>query len=269
MDRRWQMVLDGLDHASAPFSKGTLVAFRQRVIAQQMDRRLLERTLESAAASGAFGARQLRAALERSPLWGAGRVEDTSKLLGHALRKAVGVIARPQGRGLLEAANEVGAPLVGGASLKAALDWDWDEPPARPPALTSVLDALTAVDPWRDTQPASVEAAPEVPARVAVAHQVCAPDVTMAANGTPSLRQGVADERRIRVEDGERRHGRKRRSLLVDGYQRHVVRDLASRLSIAVGGTPAKAPEASVPEARATDLAGQQRALTEWHRDRA
>ena len=93
------MVLDCLDSERAPFSKGTLVAFRQRLIAQQMDRRLLERTVEIAAASGAFGARQVRAALESSPLWGAGRVEDTYNLLGHALRKAVGVIARQQGRG--------------------------------------------------------------------------------------------------------------------------------------------------------------------------
>ena len=82
MDRRWQMVLDCLDSERAPFSKGTLVAFRQRLLAQQMDRRLLERTVESAAASGAFGARQLRAALESRPLWGAGGVEDTYNLTG-------------------------------------------------------------------------------------------------------------------------------------------------------------------------------------------
>jgi len=268
-DRRWQMVLDCLDSDSAPFSKGTLVAFRQRLIAQQMDRRLLERTLEIAAASGAFGARQLRAALDSSPLWGAGRVEDTYNLLGHALRKAVGVIARQQRRGLPEVANEVGAPIVGGSSLKAALDLDWDEPTARQHALTIVLDALNAVDHGLDTQPASVEAAPEVPASLAVAHQVCAQDVTMAANGTPSLRQGVAEDRRISVEDGEMRHGRKSRSLLVDGYKRHVVRDLDSRLIIAVGVTPANAPEASVTEAIDTDLAAQQRALTELHIDRA
>jgi hypothetical protein len=99
MDRRWQLVLDCLDCDTPPFSKGTLVVFRQRLIAQHLDRRLLERTVELAAASGAFGSRQLRAALDSSPLWGAGRVEDTYNLLGHALRKALGVIARQQGRG--------------------------------------------------------------------------------------------------------------------------------------------------------------------------
>ena len=108
MDRRWQLVLDCHDAETPPFSKGTLVAFRQRLIAQHLDRRLVERTVERAATSGAFGPRQLRAALDSSPLWGAGRVEDTYHLLGHALRKAVGVIARQQGRGLRAVAAEAG-----------------------------------------------------------------------------------------------------------------------------------------------------------------
>src|SRR5919198_4774101 len=125
MDRRWQLVLDGLDCDTPPFSKGTLVSFRHRLLAQQMDRRLLERPLEVAAASGGFGVRQLRAALDSSPLWGAGRVEDTYNLLGHALRKAVGVIARQQGRALPAVANEVGAPLVSGSSLEAAPGMGW------------------------------------------------------------------------------------------------------------------------------------------------
>jgi Transposase domain (DUF772) len=94
MDRRWQLVLDCLECATVPFSKGTLVTFRKLQIAHQLARRLLERTVELAAATKAFGSRNLRAALDSSPLWGAGRVEDTSNLLGHALRKALGVIAR-------------------------------------------------------------------------------------------------------------------------------------------------------------------------------
>src|SRR2546430_10852930 len=88
MDRRWQLVLDCLDSEQAPFSKGTLVAFRQRLIEAQMDRRLIERTIEIASQSQAFGPRALRAALDSSPLWGAGRVEDTYNLVGHALKKS-------------------------------------------------------------------------------------------------------------------------------------------------------------------------------------
>src|SRR5438094_10399846 len=77
MDRRWQLVLDCLDTEQTPFSKGTLVAFRQRLIEAQLDRRLIEQTIEIANQSQGFGPRALRAALDSSPLWGAGRAEDT------------------------------------------------------------------------------------------------------------------------------------------------------------------------------------------------
>jgi hypothetical protein len=53
-----------------------------------------------------FGPRQLRAALDSSPLWGAGRVEDTYNLMGRALRKALSAIARQ--RGLAEISREAG-----------------------------------------------------------------------------------------------------------------------------------------------------------------
>lgn len=105
MDRRWGLVLDCLEVDEAPFSKGTLVNFRRLLIEHELDRRLIERTVEVATQSGAFGPRALRGALDSSPLWGAGRVEDTYNLLGHALKKALGVIARQQGRGLAEVAK--------------------------------------------------------------------------------------------------------------------------------------------------------------------
>ncbi len=272
MDRRWQLVLDCLDVETPPFSKGTFVAFRTRLLEQQLDRRLLERTVELAATTGAFGSRQLRAALDSSPLWGAGRVEDTYNLLGHALRKALGVIARQQGRELAAVARDAGTSLIGGSSLKAALDLDWDDPDARDQALGLVLDALTAVEGWVETHPELLPA-PRLAAQVAdsltIAHQVCEQDVTMSTAGTPTLREGVAPERRISVEDSEMRHGRKSRSLLVDGYKRHIVRDLDSGLIPVVGVTAANAPEASVTESIAEDLAAQGLRVREWHIDRA
>jgi hypothetical protein len=42
------------------------------------------------------------------------------------------------------------------------------------------------------------------------------------------------------------RHGRKSRSTLIDGYKRHVLRDLDSGVVPAVGITPANVPEATV-----------------------
>jgi hypothetical protein len=80
-------------------------------------------------------------------------VEDTYNLLGHALRKALGVIARQQGRGLTEVAVDVQTPLLGGErSLKATLDCNWDDPAERTVALEQVLAALTTVEGWLDQQ---------------------------------------------------------------------------------------------------------------------
>jgi len=77
MDRRWQLVLHCLDTEEPPFSKGTLIAFRKRLSEADMDRRLIERTIEVARETGAFGSGPLRAALDSSPLWRASCIEDT------------------------------------------------------------------------------------------------------------------------------------------------------------------------------------------------
>jgi Transposase DDE domain/Transposase domain (DUF772) len=263
MDRRWQLVLDCLDASRPPFSKGTLVAFRQRLIRQDADRRLIERTVALAERHGGFGSRALRAALDSSPIWGAGRVEDTYNLLGHALRKALGVLARQQGRGLADVASEAGAPILGGPSLKAALDLDWDDPAERTRALVTVLDALSAVERYLD------ESAEASLAALDVARQVREQDVERTAAGAPTVRRGVARERRISIEDAEMRHGRKSRSRRVDGYKRHVLRDLDGGLIRAVGITPANVPEATVTEAIVADLDHQLARLAELHIDRA
>lgn len=88
-------MLDCLDNEAAPFGKGTLVEFRSALISQGLDRRLVERTIELSHRRSGVSPRSLRAALDSSPIWGAGKVEDTDNLLGHALRKALSVIARP------------------------------------------------------------------------------------------------------------------------------------------------------------------------------
>lgn len=91
IDLRWQLVLDRLGCDEPAFGQGTLREFRERMIRHDMDRRLLERTGELAARTGIFDRKKLpkmlRVAIDSSPLEGAGRVEDTINLLGHAARK--------------------------------------------------------------------------------------------------------------------------------------------------------------------------------------
>ena len=65
------------------------------------------------------------------------------------------------------------------------------------------------------------------------------------------------------------RHGRKTRSVLFDGYKRHVLTDLDTGLVTAAGITPANAPEASVTPGIAADLDAAGLRLAELHIDRA
>jgi hypothetical protein len=178
------------------------------------------------------------------------------------------VIARKPGRGLADIAAEANASLVGSSSLKAALDLDWDNPTAREQALVEVLGALEAVERWLETRPVGGEE-PGVRESLMIAQQVRTQDVELAANRPPKLRHKVAKDRRITIEDAHMRHGRKSKHQRIDGYKRHVRRDLESGLIRAVGVTAANAPEASVREAIMADLAEQSVELSELHIDRA
>jgi len=214
MDRRYQLVLDCLDTEEAPFSKGTLVNFRKRLIDAQMDRRLIERTIEIAEQSEAFGSRALRAALDSSPLWGAGRVEDTYNLLGHAIRKMVSVIAAERERELADVAKEAKAELVCESSLKMALDCDWDQSGQKVQALSQVLSMLQMVEQWFQSL-AQEDQLPQAEYYLNVAKQVKMQDVEKGEDGKETLVEGVAKDRRISIEDEQMRHGRKSRRLSV------------------------------------------------------
>ncbi|MBD2212763.1 hypothetical protein H6G27_23225 [Nostoc linckia FACHB-104] len=210
--------MDCIDCENAPFSQATLVRFRSALIIQGLDRRLIERTVELAQQTKGFGSKQLRAALDSSPLWGASKVEDTYNLLGHALKKAIGVIAGQQGRGLAEFAHEIGIDMVACSSLKAALDLNWDDPDQKNLALGIVLDALERFETFVQAQPESIEH-PQVQRALSTARQIEAQDVEVDAHGEIKLRTGVAKERRVSIEDEEMRHGRKSKSQRFDAVR--------------------------------------------------
>ena len=270
MDRRWQLVLDCLDCEQAPFGKGTLVRFRALLIAKSFDRRLIEKTIEMAYSSGEYNSRSLRVALDSSPLWGAARVEDTYNLLGHALRKALEVISQNYQQDLATVATSAGAEVVTGTSLKAALDLDWDDPQARNLALSTILQALNSVESWVEQKTdLDHKTISQVNKSLKDARQIEAQDVEETSDGSPKLRKGVAKNRRISIQDEEMRHGRKSRNKRVDGYKRHVLKDLELQMVRAVGVTPANAPEASVTPDIEEDLNSQQVTIQELQIDRA
>jgi hypothetical protein len=88
-------------------------------------------------------------------------------------------------------------------------------------------------------------------------------------DGGVRIREGVAEDRRISIEDPEMRHGRKSKSKRFDGYKEHIARDLDVPAILACAVTPANRPEEEGAEPLAEDIDRQGFALTEMHIDRA
>jgi hypothetical protein len=249
MAKRWQMVLDGLGAEQPPFSQGTLCRFRMRLMAHNLDKSLLERTVTLAEQPGGLGARLLRAALASTPLFGAGRVEDTLHLLGHALRKAVGLAARALGTSAEALLEEAGLVLVGHSSLKAALDLDWGQPKAREQALRLGLEEVERWQKWVEQPQRLVEEAPPLKDVMDTIAQSVTPDTEADPDGGPGgqrITTHVAADRRISIEDADRRHGRKSSAKTFNGFQEHCVLAVDSQGTREGVVRPAHEPE---PEA--------------------
>ena len=257
MDKRWQMVLDCLGAEHPPFSRGTLFHFRMRLIAHNLDKALLDRTVALAEQIGGFGARQLRAALDSTPLFGAGRVEDTFNLHGHALRKAVDLAAKALGTPAAVLMADAGLKLVGQSSLKAALDLDWGAPPARASALRLILEEVERWKSWLEQQQHLLAQAPPMQEVLETIGQIVAQDTEPDPEGGPGarrLKKHVAPDRRISIEDADMRHGRKSSSQTFNGFKEHFALDLDSTVTREVVVCPANQPEHEAVELLAEEL---------------
>jgi len=269
-DRRWQMVLDCAGAQEPPFSQGVLVEFRRRLIESGLDRRLIERTVELAQKTGESGYKQLRVALDSSPLWGAGRVEDTFNLIGHALEVVVDCAAVVLHIDEAAVRREAGLTLVGGSSLKAALDIDWDDAQAQQDALERLLGEVRRLKTWLSDRVG--EGANDPPLREAlellerIIEQDLEPDPD--GGGRMRIKRGVSRDRRISVTDGDMRHGRKSKSRVINGYKRHIARELDHGLILAATVRPANEPEQQAADIMRPDIE-RFGPLAELHVDRA
>jgi len=245
MDRRWQMLLDTLGSDEAPFSQGSLFNFRERLIAHDLDELLLDRTVELARETRGFSAKALRAAFDASPLFGAGRVEDTFNLIGHAAREVLRLAAKRLGLDEDSAAVQAGIPLVTGSSLKANLDIDWDDPKQKKAALELLLQQVRSLAAFVERELAAEIEQPPLSERWATLKQVLTQDLEPDPEGGGTrIKRGVAKERQISVRDRDMRHGRKSKRSRVDGYKRHLAVDVESTLIVGAAVTPANRPEA-------------------------
>jgi len=262
LDLRVQMVLGCLGAEAPPFSQGALQEFRERLIAADLDRRLLERTVELAKATKAFDARKLpktlRVAIDSSPLEGAGRVEDTFNLLAHAARQVVRCAADLRGWTEEKVCRQAGIPLLVESSIKRALDIDWNDAVEKADALKTFTRQLDALQSWIERQfPKEITQPPlqePVKALVQIRTQDLEPDPQ---DGGSRIREGVAEDRRVSIADKEMRHGRKSKSKRFNGFKRHIAADVDRGLILACAITAANRPEDEAMPSLTVDMAHQ------------
>lgn len=270
MDLRWQMVLDCLGAEEPVFSQGTLFNFRHRLIEHGLDRELLDKTVLLARETGGFSATHLRAAFDASPLWGAGRVEDTFNLIGRAAMHVVRTAAARLGRPFDEVAKEAGIPVVAATSIKTGLDLDWDDPMARKLGLQKLLKQVRALGGWLSKELSEQLEQPPLKEQWALVEKLITQDTEPDPDGDGRrITDGVAKDRRISVSDGDMRHGRKSKRKRIDGYKRHIAIDIDTPgIICSVALTPANKPERIAAPELLGDLERQGAKLDELYIDR-
>ena len=276
VDLRWQMVLDRLGSDEPAFSQGALHDFRARLIRTDMDRRLLERTVQFARAKGGFDPKKLpkdlRVAMDSMPLEGAGRVEDTLNLLGHAARKLVECVADLLGTPYRQVCVLAGIPVLLSTSIKKGLDCEWSDPTQKANALQRLLEQLESLQEWIARRLPEHINEPPLDEHLRLLRELVAqdlePDPNDPTGGRLKLREGVAAERIISIEDPEMRHGRKSKSKRFNGYKRHLAADIDTRLILACAVTPANRPEEEAAPKLEHDIGRQGLTIRELHIDR-
>ncbi|MEK7423130.1 MAG: IS1182 family transposase [Actinomycetota bacterium] len=274
VDLRWQMVLDRLGSDEPAFGQGTIVAFRNRLIAHDMDRRLLERTIELARRTKAFDwkklPKDLRIAIDSAPLEGAGRVEDTVNLLGHAARNLVTCAASLLGWPFELVARRAGIPVLLESSVKKGLDIEWSDPAAKEAAIKDLTMQVASLTRWLEKNLADEIAKPPLKEHAEVLAQIVSQNLEPdpGGGGGSRIKEGVAQDRRISIEDPDMRHGRKSKSKRFNGYKRHLATDLDTTLIVACAVTPANRPEDEAAPQLKSDVEKMQRRIQEVHIDR-
>lgn len=273
IDLSVQMVLGHQGSSEPAFSQGAFSEFRARFIRADMDRRLLERTVELARQTREFDWRkipkELRVAFDSSPLEGAGRVEDTINLLAHAARKVVGCAAALLDWPEEKVCRQAGIPLLLESSVKKALDREWSDPAAKGEAIRILVEEISSLESWLAVHLKEELAKPPLKEHVETLQQIKTQDLEPdPGGGGVRIRDGVAPERRVSIEDPEMRHGRKSKSKRFNGYKRHIARHIDSKLILSCALAPANRPEEESASPLKADIERQKLVIGELFIDR-
>jgi hypothetical protein len=108
----------------------------------------LVRATATTSKQGEALAKQVRVAIDSRPPSGAGRVEDTINLLGHAARVIVRIVSKLLKTSPERICREASCRLLLERSIKAGLDIDWSNPRQEATAIDIVERQVSSLQAW-------------------------------------------------------------------------------------------------------------------------
>lgn len=254
LDLSWKVAL-GIELMDVPFVKSVLCEFRNKIILHKQQKRFFDLSLKHARTQGFFKSRNIRIALDTTPIFGRGAVEDTYNMLAEALRLLIRALSAFTHESVEEFAtrHDLSRYVVAKSFKGSFASIDWDNPDER----QSVLDCLVA-DCERTlllAQAALTDSDQESPESIEIAkaatllRRLLAQDVERTNTGAPKIIQGVAQDRVVSVHDTEMRHGRKSASQCFNGYKGALAVEPSSQLITAVDVIPANVQDSQGAQA--------------------
>jgi len=245
-DVRWCVAL-GIELTSHPFVKSTLQEFRAKLVIHDQARTVFLASLEEAKRQGFLRGKRRTIALDTTPIFGKGAVQDTYNLLATGIVMLVRVLA-DQARfepGVWAAKHDLARYF--GTSLKGEAGINWDKRAERKALLVGIVsDAQRLLVTAKQVRS---ELSPESPQSVAIGEaaellcQLLVQDIETDDSGEAQLKQGVAKDRMPSVTDPEMRHGRKSKRTRFDGHKASVAVDVDTGLVTAVDVIAGNAPD--------------------------
>jgi hypothetical protein len=232
-DVRWCVAL-GIELASRPFVKSTLQLFRSQLLIHDQAGAVFQASLEEAKRNGFLRGKKRTIALDTTPIFGKGAVQDTYNLLA----TGIVMLARALATAALQEPAEWAAghdfSRYFGSSLKGEAAINWDKKAERKALLASIVgDAQRLLQLARETlSELSSDSLVVVPIRQAaeLLCQLLVQDIDGLDTGAPALKDGVSKDRMPSAADPEMRHGRKSKSSRFDGHKASVAVDTATGL---------------------------------------
>ena len=232
-DQRWQAAL-GLGEDDVPFAKSTLCLFRNQLILHDQAKLIFTKGLDYLRRAGFIKKHKLSIALDTTPIFGKGAVQDTYNMLAEGLYQVLRVLACLSSQSTEAFAANHDFTRYVASSFKATHPIDWDDESERSTVLNSLVAdcrrVLALASQRLKAYPPESEEATRIITATELLRTLLVQDVHETSSGKAELIQGVAPDRIVSVHDTEMRHGRKSVTQRFDGYKAAIAVEPASQV---------------------------------------